>query len=222
MLELKSIQRMDLNLEYYTTKSICDAICSISSLGKKGIQRKDVLDYLLSVNSIIEDVYSDDLEKHILAASGIYIFADPLIHIIRDKKDIKIKDNYIKRLKNSPYNIDEPLHPYFLKADQDYFNSPEESKLIKVTDELMDNQVSFSRSDNFNQQITQELSYISKLLSPSGIRKNYSRTKHFAFVGYYDVCRSIFNVKVKKSYYEEINSLLAQNFGFWMIQSPNI
>jgi hypothetical protein len=222
MLELKFIQRMDLNLEYYTTESICDAICELSPLGKKGIRRRDVLEYLDSVNNKIDDFSSEKLGNHILTASGIYIFVDPLLHIVRDPEDEKIRDRYKSLLSDEPYNLESPLHPYFQKSNQDQFIIPEDIDLITVTDDFLSSSVSFSRSGNFTQQIVDELAEVTKLLSRSKKKETYTRAKHFAFVGYYDICRHLFSVSIKKKHYQSMSCYLRDTFGNWMIQAPDL
>jgi hypothetical protein len=220
MQELKFIQRMDLLLEYYTTNDISNVISSITPFNKKEIKRNDILDYLKHINNIIEDTYAENLEKYILTASAIYIFADPLLNIIKDSNDEKIKKTYISCLNETPYNIDFPLNPYFLRSNQDSFNNPKQSSLIEITDTIINDTIKFSRSQNFSQQIIQELSNITKLLSPSIKKRTYSRAKHFTFVGYYDICRPLFNIQVNKEYYKKMNNYLKENFGTWLIQAP--
>jgi hypothetical protein len=220
MIELKFVQRMDLQLEYYNTKDISNAINSISKFNEKEIKRNDILDYLSDVNNIIDNIYSNDLNKHILTASGIYIFADPLLSLIRNKKEEKLRDTYVSYLNNEPYNIEFPLNPYFQRADEESLIEPDENNLVEITENLLKNSISFSRSKTFNKQIVSELSNITNLLSPSEKKNTYSRSKHFAFIGYYDVCRLLFNVYVNKEHYQKMNSYLKDNFGSWFIKAP--
>ena len=53
------------------------------------------------------------------------------------------------------------------------------------------------------------------------LRQDYSKRNHFSFVGYTEICAPLFGVKVKQAKVQEIDLLLREKYGIFLIQLPD-
>jgi hypothetical protein len=224
--ELDFRMQPEMNLEMVTLNEISRVIKDASPLQQVSVKIADIEDYLNSVNSsLVEPVGRDaeilkkryhtqydqgfsHLRAHYITALGFYAFAAPIMGIEYNRQLSKTFESWAQRR----WNVEEPLSVPFVKADGEQQDA---RALVKVEEGVVPENI-FRAGGHVHRAIKEIIQDAWGKLGKAG----YSYSRHFRFVGAYDVCNPLFGAGVHSEAFEQLNRQLSEEHGDWKLCVP--